>query len=706
MKSKNLNILKSNNINVPNYIVVENYSTDILNFSNKNLFAIRSNSILEDNTKNSYAGQFRSFLNVSKENIEEKIELVKKSYKELGDNQSNDVIIQEMIDCDYSGIIFTANPIGILNEVVITVGTGLGENIVEDKVETTSYYYNKDDKCYYYEQQNNSILLNEKILKELFLLSEKIENIFNTYVDIEFGIKDDIVYILQTRPITTLNMDNLIVLDNSNIVESYPGVSLPLTQSFVKDIYYKVFKRCVLRLTNDSILINKMDNNLKNMVDVANGHIYYRITNWYDVLSLLPCEKKIVSIWQEMLGVTNKKIINNKIKIPKFTKLNIIKNFIFYLLKTPKYMDELNNYFNVKYLIYKDKINKSNDIESLFNTYYKIKTDLTDKWDITLINDMYTFIYTYLAGKKNKDKISQISNLESLKPLLLLDNLIYEYNFLGENSKKFKKHFDDYISLYGDRVLNELKLETKTYKTNPELLLDYLKEIKSIEINNNQEIIEKNPIIKRVKIGIYNREISRMNRSRIFGLTREIFLKIGKIFELENKLENTRDIFYLFENEIKENRNTYKDLVEYRKLEYSNYEKLPEYSRLVYSNKIINKNNYNCKMSLFNNNELLGIASSVGKIKGEVLVIEDVKSCIDTTNKILVTKTTDPGWAFLIKNCLGIIVEHGSMLSHTAIITRELGKPSIVNVKDATSILKTGDIVTMDAYKGVIRKEN
>ena len=46
------------------------------------------------------------------------------------------------------------------------------------------------------------------------------------------------------------------------------------------------------------------------------------------------------------------------------------------------------------------------------------------------------------------------------------------------------------------------------------------------------------------------------------------------------------------------------------------------------------------------------------------------------------------------------------MLSHTAIITRELGKPSIVNVKDATSLLKTGDIVTMDAYKGIIRKEN
>lgn len=706
MKSKNLDILKLNNINVPNYIVVKDYSNDILNFSSNNLFAIRSNSILEDDMKNSYAGQFKSFLNVPKEEIQDKIKLVKDSYKKLGDNKSNEVIIQEMINCEYSGVIFTANPIGILNEVVITVGKGLGENVVEDKVNTTSYYYNKDDKCYYYEQQDSSPLLDEHILKELFLLSEKIEKIFDTYVDIEFGVKDDIIYILQTRPITTINTNQFIVLDNSNIVESYPGVSLPLTQSFVKDIYYKVFKRCVLRLTNDDNLVINMDDNLKDMVDVANGHIYYRITNWYDVLSLLPFEKKIMTIWQEMLGVKNKKIINNKIKVSKLTKLKIIRNFIFYLLKTPKYMDKLNDYFDKKYLIYKDKINKSNDVVSLLNTYYEIKQDLTDKWDITLINDMYTFIYTYLSGKKNKSKISQISNLESLKPLLLLDNLMYEYEFLGEDSEKFREHFNDYISLYGDRVLNELKLETKTYRTNPELLLDYLKQIKSIEINHSKEIIERNPIVKRAKIGIYNREVSRMNRTRIFGLTREIFLKIGEIFESQNKLANQRDIFYLFEDEIKENRNTYQDLISYRKIEYENYEKLPEYSRLVYNDKIINKTNYNCQLSLFNNNELFGIASSIGKITGEVLVIDNANTCIDTTNKILVTKTTDPGWAFLIKNCLGIIAEHGSMLSHTAIITRELGKPSIVNVKDVTSLLKTGDIVTMDAYKGIIRKEN
>ena len=74
----------------------------------------------------------------------------------------------------------------------------------------------------------------------------------------------------------------------------------------------------------------------------------------------------------------------------------------------------------------------------------------------------------------------------------------------------------------------------------------------------------------------------------------------------------------------------------------------------------------------------------------------------DTTGKILVTKSTDPGWVFLIQNAAGIIAEKGSLLSHTAIISRELHKPAIVNVKDCTQILKTGDVVKMNAETGII----
>ena len=52
------------------------------------------------------------------------------------------VIVQEMVDADISGVLFTSNPQGILNESVISVAYGLGENVVSDKGDVTNYYYN------------------------------------------------------------------------------------------------------------------------------------------------------------------------------------------------------------------------------------------------------------------------------------------------------------------------------------------------------------------------------------------------------------------------------------------------------------------------------------------------------------------------------------------------------------------------------------
>ena len=74
----------------------------------------------------------------------------------------------------------------------------------------------------------------------------------------------------------------------------------------------------------------------------------------------------------------------------------------------------------------------------------------------------------------------------------------------------------------------------------------------------------------------------------------------------------------------------------------------------------------------------------------------------DTVGKILVTKMTDPGWVFLIADAKAVVAEKGSLLSHTAIISRELGKPAVVSVRQITKLLKTGDFVRVDGDKGEI----
>ena len=69
-----------------------------------------------------------------------------------------------------------------------------------------------------------------------------------------------------------------------------------------------------------------------------------------------------------------------------------------------------------------------------------------------------------------------------------------------------------------------------------------------------------------------------------------------------------------------------------------------------------------------------------------------------------VTKSTDPSWVMVFPLLKGLIVEKGSLLSHSAIISREMNIPAIVGVQGATTALKTGDFVQFDGSTGIIKK--
>ena len=74
----------------------------------------------------------------------------------------------------------------------------------------------------------------------------------------------------------------------------------------------------------------------------------------------------------------------------------------------------------------------------------------------------------------------------------------------------------------------------------------------------------------------------------------------------------------------------------------------------------------------------------------------------DLSNKILVTKTTDPAWVFIMSQCKGLISEKGSLLSHTAIIGRELGIPTVVGLKGITKSLEQGVSIKINGKTGEV----
>ena len=73
---------------------------------------------------------------------------------------------------------------------------------------------------------------------------------------------------------------------------------------------------------------------------------------------------------------------------------------------------------------------------------------------------------------------------------------------------------------------------------------------------------------------------------------------------------------------------------------------------------------------------------------------------------ILVTRQTDPGWGPIFPLISGLVIERGGMLSHGAIIAREFGIPSVVGVKDATSLIRHGSSITVDGDRGLVHVGN
>ena len=745
MKAENLKVLRDNGFPVPPFTVVTGSDVD-LSFSQAETFAVRSTFEGEDTGDTSFAGQFDTLLDVPRTEVASAVEQVRKSYeketirayreallRKSGEAPSAvpsdrsmklaPVLVQEMLHPDMAGVAFSANPTGLLNEIVLVVGRGLGDAVVEDRADTTTYYYNKDDALYYYETQGDSPTLSEDLLTQLWDLVGRVEDLYGRPMDIEYAICADRVWLLQARPITTMSGKAPIVLDSSNIVESYPDLTLPLSQSFAKEIYYEIFRALLIRATNNDPVVTRLDPSLRDMVAMANGRVYYRITSWYNVLRLMPFSDRFIAIWQEMLGVSNK-TVDSDVTVGIRTKAVMLKTILKSLRRTPAEMEELSQFYDTyaagldEDLARLSRAEGAEKVRGLLKKYRSLKSDVIPRWDITLMNDMYAFLFTALSGKRNKEQLSNLSNLASMEPALAMNALAETARQKGMDSDAYRTQKAKYLNDFGDRCLGELKLETRTYRTNPELVDLYVERL----LASGGATLERpasaahasrtlNPFVRRAKVGIRNREISRLNRTRLYGFARTIFTEIGNAFYEMDLLDDPLDVFYLYIPELetyaswdrKEGADFRRKVAE-RKKQYEQFAELPPYTRLVYDGQIHQKQTNGLRTDRPPApGELTGTGVSHGTAVGEAMVIEQPDLSMDTTGKILVTHSTDPGWVFLIQNAAGIIAEKGSLLSHTAIITRELGKPAVVGVKDATRLIRTGDRVIIDADSGLVR---
>ena len=830
MKARNLEILKEQGFPVPRFILVSENEEVTLSFSEKEYFAVRSNFSSEDSGEHSFAGQFLTRLNVKREKVKEAVQEVFASYagsldykekanrgkaeydlkqqgkaeqyedterQENTERQGNaerqedteqkkavlsgeTVLIQEMLFPEKSGVLFTKNPKGILSEMVVVLGQGLGDKVVEDQENVLTYHYFPGE-CLYQEGQGTVIGLDEDELKTLFSLGEEIEQLFQKPMDIEFAIEKGKIYILQARAITTLDMQlPARILDNSNISESFPGICLPLSESFAGEMYSGIFTSLGRRFLGKKV--SSYEELFQRMVGGFSGRMYYEISSWYDILRLLPFSGKIIPVWQGMLGVSNEEISFSKKKPSFFLKCRIALLFCYYFIVSQRKMKELDKFFQERYVSYSKRVEEEEEAQALYRIFLEMKEDLLREWDITLMNDMVSFISTHLYGKK------MAFSLETMKPVRALSTLKAVARKHGLDSEEYRKEKKSYISAYGDRIEGELKLETRTYRSNEELLdrwiLDALEteetdraglpeaghsiqkaygekdrfEKDSIEIDfaekdcEETSRMEKPSEQKQRKSFLYrlaesscnNREISRLHRTRCFGLMRRIVDKIG---------EKTIgfDVYYLRLDELKEFLFSGKDFslkIAREKELRKAYERLPVLSRVKLLGKVDRdplageirvlsyesfkeKGNIEGQIEKPGRDGMLGNTGHIrqmekagkkdkeagnaktrvffgrgvskGIFRGEVLKIKSLQEIrvAEAKGKILLSYSTDPGWFPYLDMASGLITERGSLLSHSAILARELEKPAVVNIPKIMEELQSGDIVEIDGDLGI-----
>ena len=202
--------------------------------------AVRSSATAEDSETDSWAGQLDTFLNVSKEDLIENIKncwislfseraLFYRIERKMDEqNISLAVVVQKMIQSEVAGVCFTVHPVNKdKNQLIVEAGFGLGEAIVSGSITPDSYVIDKKDLKIIKKnilkqdkmivrskngkgvlvisaQNNESQKLSNNDIIKLSKLCIKIEKYYKRPQDIEWALKDNKFYILQSRPITTL----------------------------------------------------------------------------------------------------------------------------------------------------------------------------------------------------------------------------------------------------------------------------------------------------------------------------------------------------------------------------------------------------------------------------------------------------------------------------------------------------------------------
>ena len=757
-KAKGLDLLIRNHFKVPKGFVI----TEIDQVDEAALYqafdamavaqvSVRSSASNEDQSGASNAGQYETCLFVDRPHLMESVRKCLDSldshrvkdyaeHFELGAGTMN-IVVQEMIDSDKAGVMFTASP-NKGSDILIEAVDGQGENLVSGQV--TAHRYEISRKCY---RPCADDLLDEGEIRRLYDAGKQIRTTFGEEKDVEWALKDGELYFLQMRPITTEIIDieefdrdddlSGHLFTKRNVGEMMPGAVTPLTlTTSAKAIDYGMR----YMLAKAGAYQSPDDEKPLRLISSISGHLFFDMNLLYNM--------------HAKVGVANPQSMNLSIMgeyhdfppiaaeyaNPLVRSINSVK-FLKFVLSGHRAMKKFDALLTRVHFAETDscrELYKSIDAnialldESLIYHYASSAYSGSSSSTLYMMLDKYfpdkqeyqSFLSHLLSNIPNIESADILSRLQDLAQLIkkqspeavgfTADQLL-EYI---KNNEAVNAKYQEFLEHHGHRCIKEAEMRNKPWRENEIPLMNYLLSIinspmslvqKEEEIDYRKEFaFVKNPLLKAAAISyarksrqaVVDRESTKSQLIKLIDMFKTQYARLANLLVTENLLSDADLIYFLTHEEIGQLINgdtALHSMAVRRRKAYAIQEELS------FDDIYIGKPTADLFDIEQNDGVLKGVPVSNGECEGVVHIVYSVDDA-NTLQKgeIMVARFTDIGWTPYYSIVNGLITEIGSSLSHGAVVAREYALPAIVNVKGATKLLKTGDYIKMNASKGTI----
>ena len=732
--------------------------------------AVRSSATAEDLPDASFAGQQETFLNVS--GTDQLLEAVRRCWASLWtgraisyraqhqintDKISLAVVVQELIDAEGAGIAFTADPVtGDDTMIEINAAWGLGEAIVGGQVTPDTITVDRASRRIVRnvintkaimtaltdggtttqpvtrDRQSAPVLTEPQALR-LADLAIMVEGHFKYPVDIEWCRRDDRLFVLQARPITTAihpdpwndSRSGDFLWTNTNVGEAIPDVMTPATWSMVQ-----VFLTDAMATASIPPYVG---------YGRIGGRIYLNVSVLMTLSAAVGVsEKRYRSLTEEVFGRLPAGLEIPPVKARKRDILRAVLPMALHVLGEARRDIKMLAAYLAQHPARCDR--RRADIAAV-NT----PVELADLWT-DVLDPEFNRVSWMLSAATRSSGASFITTRKRLQGLVgdaaanaltaglgaqagqlaslgLLDGL--EQLAAGEIDR------DTFNRRYGHRGPHEFEISLPRPGEDPNWIdtqlaaraaaaTSYRDMLRIQEQRRSEawaELEQRHPVHARIlhhQLRVWakisrDRERARSEVIRYFWVLRAYALRAGELTGLGG------DIFFLDKAEIVrvlQGETISPTLINRRRAAYQAYSALPKYPALIRGtfNPYTWAADPNRRSDIFiegsvNEAEVSvrGFPGSAGVVEGRVRVLSDAADgSALRPGEVLVTTITNVGWTPLFPRAAAVITDVGAPLSHAAIVARELGIPAVVGCGNATMRLRTGDQVRVDGTAGTV----